>query len=41
MLSDGSRQERQMYGELCIQVGDRDDMFSCVAKPEGVPLLLG
>ena len=41
MLSDGSRQERQMYGELCIQVGDRDDMFSCVVKPEGIPLLLG
>ena len=41
MLSDGSRQERQMYGELCIQVGDRDDMFSCVVKPEEVPLLLG
>ena len=40
-LSDGSRQERQLYGELRIQVGDRDDVFSCVAKPEGAPLLLG
>ena len=41
MLSDGSRQERQLYGELRVQVGDRDDVFSCVAKPEGAPLLLG
>ena len=40
-LSDGSRQERQLYGELRVQVGDRDDVFSCVAKPEGAPLLLG
>ena len=40
-LSDGSRQERQLYGELSVQVGDRDDVFSCVAKPEGAPLLLG
>ena len=40
-LSDGSRQERQLYGELRIQVGDRDDVFSCVGKPEGAPLLLG
>ena len=40
-LSDGSRQERQLYGELRIQVGDRDDVFSCVAKPEGAPLLIG
>ena len=39
-LSDGSRQERQLYGELCVQ-GDRDDVFICVAKPEGAPLLLG
>ena len=39
-LSDGSRQERQLYGELRVQVGDRDDVFSCVAKPEGAPLLL-
>ena len=22
-------------------MGDRDDVFSCVAKPEGAPLLLG
>ena len=40
-LSDGSRQERQLYGEWRVQVGDRDDVFSCVAKPEGAPLLLG
>ena len=40
-LSDGSRQERQLYGELRVQVGDRDDVFSCVAKPEGALLLLG
>ena len=40
-LSDGSRQERQLYGELRVQVGDRDHVFSCVAKPEGAPLLLG
>ena len=40
-LSDRSRQERQLYGELRVQVGDRDDVFSCVAKPEGAPLLLG
>ena len=40
-LSDGSRQERQLYGELRVQVGDRDYVFSCVAKPEEVPLLLG
>ena len=40
-LSDGSRKERQLYGELRVQVGDRDDVFSCVAKPEGAPLLLG
>jgi predicted aspartyl protease len=40
-LSDGSWQERQLYGELRVQVGDRDDVFSCVAKPEGAPLLLG
>ena len=40
-LSDGSRQERQLYAELRVQVGDRDDVFSCVAKPEGAPLLLG
>ena len=40
-LSDGSRLERQLYGELRVQVGDRDDVFSCVAKPEGAPLLLG
>ncbi|MGA1121311.1 MAG: retroviral-like aspartic protease family protein [bacterium] len=40
-LSDGSRQERQLYGELRVQVGDRDDVFSCVAKPECAPLLLG
>ena len=40
-LSDGSRQERQLYGELRVQVGDRDDVFSCVAKPEGAPLLVG
>ena len=40
-LSDGSRQERQLYGELRVQVGDRDDVFSCVAKLEGAPLLLG
>ena len=40
-LSDGSRQERQLYGELRVQVGDRADVFSCVAKPEGAPLLLG
>ena len=40
-LSDGSQQERQLYGELRVQVGDRDDVFSCVAKPEGTPLLLG
>ena len=40
-LSDGSRQERQLYGELRVQVGDRDDVFSCVAKPEGAPLLIG
>ena len=40
-LSDDSRQERQLYGELRVQVGDRDDVFSCVAKPEGAPLLLG
>ena len=40
-LSDGSRQERQLYGELRVQMGDRDDVFSCVAKPEGAPLLLG
>ena len=40
-LSDGSRQERQLYGELRVQVGDRDDVFSCVSKPEGAPLLLG
>ena len=39
-LSDGSRQERQLYGELRVQVGDRDDVFSCVAKLEGAPLLL-
>ena len=31
-LSDGSRQERQLYGELRVQVGDRDDVFSCVAN---------
>ena len=42
-LSDGSRQERQLYGELRVQVGDRDDVSSCasLAKPEGAPLLLG
>ena len=40
-LSDGSRQERQLYGELRVQVGDRDDVFSCVAKLKGAPLLLG
>ena len=40
-LSDGSRQERQLYGELRVQVGDRDYVFSCVAKPEGAPLLIG
>ena len=40
-LSDGSRQERQLYGELRVQVGDRDDVFNCVAEPEGAPLLLG
>ena len=40
-LSDGSRQERQLYGELRVQVGDRDDVFSCVVKLEGAPLLLG
>jgi len=39
--SDGSRQVRQLDGELRFQVGDRDDVFSCVAKPEGAPLLLG
>ena len=27
-LSDGSRQERQLYGELRVQVGDWDDVFS-------------
>ena len=40
-LSDGSRQERQLYVELRVQVGDRDDVFNCVAEPEGAPLLLG
>ena len=40
-LSDGSRQERQLYGESRVQVGDRDDVFSCVAKLEGAPLLWG
>ena len=40
-LSDGSRQERQLYGELRVQVGDRDNVFSYVTKPEGAPLLLG
>ena len=27
--------------ESCVSMGDRDDVFSCVAKPEGAPLLLG
>ena len=27
--------------EICASMGDRDDVFSCVAKPEGAPLLLG
>jgi hypothetical protein len=40
-LSDGSWQERQLYGELRVQVGDRDDVFSCVAKPEGAPAAMG
>lgn len=24
-----------------LRIGDSDDVFSCVAKPEGAPLLLG
>ena len=24
-----------------LKIGDRDDVFSCVAKPKGAPLLLG
>jgi predicted aspartyl protease len=40
-LSDGSKQRRQMYGELRVQIGDRDSVFDCIAKPEGAPLLLG
>ena len=41
MLSDGSRQERQMYGELRVQIGDRDSVFDCIGKPEEAPLLIG
>ena len=40
-LSDGSRQERQLYGELRVQVGDRDDVFSCAAKLEGGSVAVG
>lgn len=40
-LADGSKQIRDRFGFLLIRIADRHDVFSCIAKPDNAPLLLG
>jgi len=40
-LSSGKREKRPLFGELRLRIGDREDVFSCIGKPEDAPCLLG
>lgn len=40
-LSSGERQKRPLFGELRVRIGDREDVFSCLGKPDNAPYLLG
>jgi len=40
-LSDGSQQQRDLYGDLKLQIGDRDSVFTCIGKPKEAPCLIG
>ena len=37
MLANGQKELRPLYGELRVQIGDRDDVFSCIANSDEAP----
>ncbi len=41
ILADGEKKRRPLFGDLKLQINDRDSVFTCVGKPEGAPCILG
>ncbi|MBF0239837.1 MAG: retroviral-like aspartic protease family protein [SAR324 cluster bacterium] len=41
MLANGQKEIRSLYGELRLQIGDRESVFDCIANSDEAPLLLG
>ena len=40
-LANGMMEDRTLYGNLSLQIEDRQGVFECLGKPEEAPLLLG